>query len=247
MSEQPSSPFRERPIEPDEREAVERLTRPVTFWQWYPVTFGYLVVAVVCLTAVYMWRPKRPVLPGETDPALLPFVAAGAIVALIILAASTRRFLARRAEHRELHRRVQDELADGVVEEAHIEASDVAQLDYPGGRRPTLLFRIGESSAVPLHVLDVRSRNAVMPAPEFKYVRLPQSGECIGLRPLAPRLDAVKHVQGPETGLGGGEHPECEPIEVDWDDLTAGAVKAPPEKNPFFRRLRLRPRWLVGE
>ncbi|MFO7900098.1 MAG: hypothetical protein R6V58_13695 [Planctomycetota bacterium] len=246
MSEPPGPLFERRPIRPDEREAVERLTAPVTAPEWYPVTLGYVLVAEACLIAVYLWRPKPPLLPGQTDPALPAFLVAGAVVALVILLASTRRFLARRAAAEELRARVEDDLADGLVEAAHVRAADVVQLDYPRGRKPTALFRIGERTAVPLYVLSVRSRNAVLPAAEFEYVRLPGSGECIGIKPRGPRLESVKHVRGPESGFDEEEHPECEPVEVDWEGLTANAVDAPPEKSPFFRRIRLRPRWLGG-
>ena len=231
--------FRTRAMTPEEQQLVDELTKPTTPAEWFPLTFGYIAIALAFIAAVYFWGPIPQPRPGEADSARDPFLLAGGGVAVAIFVFSAARFARRRREEEALRRTIEQDVGEGLVEAARVRSLDVAQLDYPGRRQPTLVFRIGPRRAVAVYSVSVAG-DGPLPTNDFEYVRLRRTKHCIRVIPWGERIMRTKHLDGPLCRFDEKRPPECEPFELDWQIFTDNAVEDDAGVNPFYRPQRYR-------
>jgi len=117
-------------------------------------------------------------------------------------------------------RELQGDLGEGFVEAARIQPLDVLRLDYPSRRKPDLVVRIGETRALVLRALGTHPGDNLLPNTDFEIVRLRETQRVLYVVSHGQAIENVKRRDGTQLDL---RLPECEPFEVDWASLTAGA------------------------
>jgi len=93
------------------------------------------------------------------------------------------------------------------------------------------VFRIGESQAVAVYLVNVAVTEAPLPNTLFEYVRLGRTGHTLRLVPRGAKLTEVKHIDGAAAHFDALGHAECEPFDLNWGLLTRGATVGPPALN----------------
>ena len=224
MSEQAAGFFRDRPITGEERKLAAGLVYREPILGWLARTALYTLLALGVVYLAYMLKEPAPE-PGPIWQAggARPFVAPAV---LVLIAVPGFCLLWRVREHRArsgLRRQIAEDAASGQVEAARIRPLDVAQLDFPGRRPPSFVFRIDPDRAVVVHLVNVSAPRERLPCEEFEYVRLRRTKHTLRVVAGGRRIKETKHLEGPNARLDAPDL-ECEPFRLDWDAFTKGAV-----------------------
>ncbi len=222
--------FNTRPITDEERDIALRWVPSESIGCAIAVTAFAMFMVGLVLYGVYHLTNAVSEQAGEYvlwASGVITFVAVPAISAWLAV-----------REHRhdkERRRQIQEELALGFVEVARVRPLDVVQLDFPPQQEPAMVFRIDETRAVALHLVDVEEK---MPNTDFEYVRLPRSKIQVRTVTHGTELHEVKHVEGEKAAVSLDQQ-ECEPFPVEWDALTEGAVVMSPGDTILYERTKL--------
>ncbi len=222
--------FHTRPITDEERQVALRWISSESVGCTIAVTvFAMFMVGLVLYGVYYLTNAF-----SEQAGAYVLW-ASGAITFIVVPVASA--WLAvREHRHDKKHRRqIEEELELGFVEVVQVKPLDVVQLDSPSQREPSMVFRIDDTRALALHLVDVEEK---MPNTDFEYIRLPRSKHHLRTIVHGDELHEVKHVEGEKVQVQLDQQ-ECEPFLVDWDALTEGAVVMSPGDNLLCERTKL--------
>jgi hypothetical protein len=206
-----------RPISPYERRILAELLAGEPLLSWLARTLVMMLLGCCALYFAYLLvqaaaRPRSP----KTGPLYLGF----GLVALVTFALSARTRRKERAREAQRRRTLGSEY---LVDAARIEPSDVAQLDYPGGRHPTLVLLLGPTHAVALYLVDVHNTANRLPSTAIEYVCLHESRHTIRMAAVGVPFPEVRHLDGPATAFDERQVPECEPFALDWSAFLAGS------------------------
>jgi hypothetical protein len=215
-----------RAASPEDIAIARGLARVEPLTSWLARVLLYLVIASALCYLGYaaLDTPEGPpTFQDERFRTMLGTVAAVWAVLLGVCLSWRLREYRQKAQQR---RAIEADLADEPLHIARVRPLDVVQLDYHR-RLPTLVFRIGESQAVAVYLVNVAVADAPLPNTLFEYVRLGRTGHTLRLVPLGAKLTEVKHIDGAAAHFDALGHAECEPFDLNWGLLTRGATVGP--------------------